>query len=34
MSVLMEAMKYCSLGQLTAAMFKGGGLPKEHMTID
>jgi hypothetical protein len=25
MSVLMEATKYCSLGQLTAAMFEVGG---------
>lgn len=26
-AVLMEACKYCSLGQLTAAMFEVGGSP-------
>jgi len=30
--VLMEATKYCSLGQLTAAMFEvGGAVSKEHV---
>jgi len=32
-SVLMEATKYCSLGQLTEAMFKvGGAVSEEHVS--
>ncbi len=30
-SVLMEATKYCSLGQLTAAMFEVGGQYRRNM---
>ena len=30
-SVLMEACKYCSLGQLTAAMFEVGGQYRRNM---
>ena len=29
--VLMEATKYCSLGQLTAAMFEVGGVSEEYV---
>lgn len=29
--VLMEATKYCSLGQLTAAMFEVGGQYRRNM---
>ena len=31
MSVLMEATKYCSLGQLTAEMFEVGGQHRRNM---
>ena len=30
-AVLMEATKYCSLGQLTAAMFEVGGQYRRNM---
>ena len=30
-AVLMEACKYCSLGQLTAAMFEVGGQYRRNM---